>query len=31
MNIITLFVGIALSIWCWMFSIYGMGVYFLGW
>ena len=31
MNPITLFVGIVLSIWFWMFSIYGMMVYFLGW
>ena len=31
MNIITLFIGIALSIWVWVFSIYGMMVYFLGW
>jgi hypothetical protein len=31
MNIIALFVGIVLSIWTWVFSIYGMGVYFLGW
>lgn len=31
MNPITLFVSIVLSIWFWMFSIYGMGVYFLGW
>jgi hypothetical protein len=31
MNPITLFVAIVLSIWFWGFSIYGMGVYFLGW
>jgi hypothetical protein len=30
MNIITLFVSIILSIWFWVFSIYGMMVYFLG-
>jgi hypothetical protein len=30
MNIITLFVAIILSIWFWVFSIYGMMVYFLG-
>ncbi len=26
MNIITLFVSIVISIWFWVFSIYGMGV-----
>ena len=31
MNIITLFVAIVLSIWFWVFSIYGMMDYFLGW
>ncbi len=31
MNIITLFVSIIFTIWIWVFSIYGMGVYFLGW
>jgi hypothetical protein len=31
MNIITLFVSIVISIWFWVFSIYGMMAYFLGW
>jgi hypothetical protein len=31
MKITTLFVAIVFSIWIWGFSIYGMGVYFLGW